>query len=255
MEKVEKTYSHSKLWLFESCPEFYKIKYIDRRLPEFPKSVELFLGGVVHEALEWLYKNDERHKTDLDDLLKFFSICWTEKMSKDVRFRNGSNEEYFNKGIKFLIDYFMRHKPFEENTLFIEKKILFPIDEQKEYYIQGFIDRVVKKDDKTYEVHDYKTNSYIKTKEQVDSDRQLAFYHLGLKEIFGENIDVKLIWHFLAHDKQIYSERTEEQLEALKEETLSLIKKIENNTSWPACGKPWCDWCDYKRKNSLMKFE
>ena len=23
-------YSHSKLWLYESCPEFYKLKYIDK---------------------------------------------------------------------------------------------------------------------------------------------------------------------------------------------------------------------------------
>ena len=50
------------------------------------------------------------------------------------------------------------------------------------------------------------------------------------------------------------SRRKEEELEQLKKETLELIKKIESTTFWPACGKKWCDWCEYKRLNSLENY-
>jgi len=103
-----------------------------------------------------------------------------------------------------------------------------------------------------FEVHDYKTNAMIKRQAEVDKDRQLAFYHLGLKETYGEEIKVKLIWHFLAHNKDVISHRSDEQLEELKESTLKLIKYIEGNDFWPPCGKRWCDWCSWKKNNGAI---
>jgi RecB family exonuclease len=118
-------------------------------------------------------------------------------------------------------------------------------------FIMGYIDRLEKHEDGSYEVHDYKTNDRIKSQGGVDKDRQLAFYHLGLQNLFGGDVKVKLTWHFLAHNKKVHSYRTQEQLDKLKEETIKLIEKINSTEEWPACGKPWCDWCAYK---SMIKF-
>ena len=249
---MSKIYSHSRLWLFESCPEFYRLKYIDKNLPEIPTKINLFLGSAVHSSLEWLYrriKSDEY--IELDELIKNFALNWREELLQHPRLAPGEKpEEYFNKGIKFLINYYMNNKPFIDDTIEIEKKIIFSLGE--DYKIQGFIDRLVKNSSGEYEVHDYKTSSFMKSQTEVDSDRQLAFYHLGLNELFGENIKVKLIWHFLAHGKKVASTRTSGQLESLKQETLCLIKKIESEKNWPGCGKPWCDWCEYKRVNKII---
>jgi hypothetical protein len=35
------------LCLYESCPEAYKVKYIDKTFPELPQSIHAFLGSVV----------------------------------------------------------------------------------------------------------------------------------------------------------------------------------------------------------------
>ena len=252
----KKIYSHSRLWLYESCPEAYKIKYIDKKFPDIPKSINLFLGSIVHESLEWLYNQVKECKSvELDELIKFYAQGWKNQMGKDVRIGKGEEHYYFNKGIKFLIDYFQKNKPFEDNTVHIEKKIFFPLDENKEYFIQGYVDRIVfNNQTEEYEVHDYKTNEFMKTQNQVDSDRQLAFYHLGLDEIFGKQEKVKLIWHFLAHNKTISSRRNREELEELKKQTLELIKKIESTTIWNSCGKNWCDWCQFKRANTLDRY-
>ena len=60
-EKIE-IYSHSRLWLYENCPEYFKIKYLDKALPDLPVSMALFLGGMIHESLEWLYHQTKNRK-------------------------------------------------------------------------------------------------------------------------------------------------------------------------------------------------
>ena len=250
---MEKIFSHSRLWLFENCPEAYKIKYIDKTFPDLPKSFELFLGNIVHKTLEWFYEEIQKDNFhDLDTLIEKFANLWNANITNEYRLNSYLKiEDYFNKGIKFLVDYYYKNKPFIENTIHLEKRILFPLDDNKEYFIQGYIDRVVLNKGGEYEVHDYKTNDSLKSQGQIDLDRQLAFYHLGLQEELGKDIKVKLIWHFLAHNKTINSIRSQEQLEKLKQDTLNLIKNIENKKVFPSCGKTWCDWCSFKRKNNI----
>ena len=251
MEEKEEVYSHSRLWLYENCPEYFKIKYLDRALPDFPVSMALFLGGVVHESLEWLYHQTRNREIKIDELIEHYSEKWTAQYDEGVRIPWGTPEEHFNRGIKFLVDYYVKNNPFKENTIAIEKRILFPLDSEGRYKIQGFIDRVVLNEDGIYEIHDYKTNQFMKNKEELDSDRQLGFYHIGLKEIFGNDIRVKLYWHFLSFNKRVSSERTDDQLAKLKKDTLNLIEKMKAETKWSACGKKFCDWCEYKRKNKI----
>jgi len=257
-EKKSKVYSHSRLWLYENCPEAFKIKYIDKKFPELPKSIEAFLGGMVHESLEWLY-NEIKEKgsgsVELDDLVKHLANNWKDNFSSELRIKGGTAEDYFNKGIKFLVDYYEMNKPFSDNTVEIEKRFFFDLDDEEKYKITGYIDRIVfNSKSGEYEVHDYKTNNWLKSQEELDSDRQLAFYNLGLKDLFGKQIKVKLLWHFLAHNRTLVSRRTDSELDELKKETLALIKKIESTTEWPACGKKFCDWCEFKRLNSLENY-
>ena len=250
-KKDEKVYSHSKLWLYESCPEFYKLKYLDKKVPTMQTAMPLFLGTVVHEALEWLYHQIKHREVQLDDLIEYFTEKWVASFDENIKIDNGDETDNFNKGIRFLVDYYTKNKPFNQKVIAIEHKILFPLDSEGKYKIQGFIDRLDMSEDGTYEVHDYKTNQSIKNKEQLDNDRQLALYDIGLRETFGKEIKVKLIWHFLNFNRDVTSERTKEQLDKLKENTLELIKKIENSEQWPACNGRYCDWCNYKKENKI----
>lgn len=251
-QQMAEVYSHSKLSLYEQCPEAYKVKYIDRTFPELPSSIHAFLGSAVHDALEHLYDKLMGGKVlELDEVIENFAKNWHDQYSLDIRVPVGDRvEDYFNKGVKFLVSYYQSNLPFSKNTVDLEKKIFFPLKEG--VYIVGYIDRLEKHEDGSYEVHDYKTNEKMKVQEEVDRDRQLAFYHLGLQDTFGKDVKVKLTWHFLAHNKKIHSFRTSEQLEKLKIETLALIDRINKTEKWPACGKPWCDWCAYKMMSKTV---
>ncbi len=244
-------YSHSKLWLYESCPEFYKLKYIDKKVPPMQTSMPLFLGSVVHEVLEWLYHQIKYHEITIDELIEYFTDRWSAQFDENIRVENGDEIDAYNKAVRFLTDYYTKHKPFKENVIAIERKIIFPIDSEGNYKIQGYIDRLDVAEDGTYEIHDYKTNQSMKKQSEIDKDRQLALYHIGLQELFGKEINVRLIWHFLNFNQQIMSQRTQEQLDKLKVDTLALIKRIENETEWPACESRYCDWCNYKKENGV----
>jgi len=100
--------------------------------------------------------------------------------------------------------------------------------------------------DGMYEVHDYKTGSTLQKQEELDRDRQLAMYSLWVRQHFKDFKKVRLVWHFLAFDKEMDSYKTKEQLEDLRKEVLAEIKEIEAAEEFPANLSWLCDWCLYK---------
>lgn len=245
-----KIYSHSRLSVFEQCPFKFKLKYIDKIAPELGQTIESYLGNAVHETLEWLYTCVIKNSIPtITNIIEKYTEIWEKKFTPDIRIikKNLTLNYYFSKGVKFLIDYYMKYKPFDDGTIETEKKITIDLDDSEGYKVQGFIDRLVK-NQKTgeYEIHDYKTANTLPTKEKIESDRQLALYSLGLKKILNLNSSVTLVWHYLAHNIKIISRRTDTQLETLRKEIIELIKKIESTKEFPTYTSILCDWCEYK---------
>jgi putative RecB family exonuclease len=243
-------YSHSKLSTFESCPLKYKFKYIDKIAPEIKQTIEGFLGNKVHETLEWIYKQVLENITpELDDIVKHYIELWNKDFNEEIKIANNdfNSEFYFNQGIKFLIDYFVNNYPFKDNTLALEKKIIIKLDKEGRYQLQGYIDRITcDKETGLYEIHDYKTGLSLKTQEDLDKDRQLALYSIGLKDLFDNVKDINLIWHFLAFNKKMISKRTEDQLKELIQEIIFLIDKIESTKNFEPRQGILCNWCEFQ---------
>ena len=243
-------FSHSKLSTFEQCKLKYKFRYIDKIIPDIDKTIESHLGSVVHSTLEWLYTEIKKNKLPtIDDVIVNYSENWKEDYEEEIPImrKDMTVNDYFNKGIQFLINYYTKHKPFDDNTIAIEKGIIFNLDSEGKYKIRGFIDRLVYNlKTQEYEVHDYKTSGRLPSDESIENDRQLALYSIAIKEAFNHEKRVILVWHYLAFNKKIVSKRTDDQLNQLKEETLNLIKEIESTTVFPPRKSPLCNWCEYK---------
>ena len=243
-------YSHSRLSTFEQCPLKFKFQYIDKIKPDIQQSIEGFLGNKIHDTLEWIYSQASNGRIfQLDDILKFYIENWHREINSDIKIvkEEYNMEYYFNQGIKFLIDYFLKYSPFKDNTIECEKRILIDLDSEGKYKLQGYIDRLVHhKETNIFEIHDYKTGGFLKSQEELDKDRQLALYSIGIREMFENVVDVDLIWHFLAFNKKMTSRRTIEQLEELKQEIIQLINQIESATEFPACPSALCKWCGFR---------
>ena len=244
-------FSHSRLSTFEQCKLKYRFRYIDKIIPDIEKTIESHLGNVVHSTLEWLYNQVKKNRIPtIDEFIMKYSEIWKQEYEEEIPIvrKQMTAGDYFNKGIQFLVDYYMRHKPFDDNTIAVEKEIIFNLDDNGDYKIRGFIDRLVYNlDTKEYEVHDYKTSNNLPKQEILDKDRQLALYSIAIKELFGEEKKVILIWHYLSFNQKLNSKRTDEQLKQLKQETLELIKEIESTTEFFPNKSTLCNWCEYKQ--------
>jgi putative RecB family exonuclease len=247
-------YSNSRIETFEQCPRKFKFRYIDNIRTE-TEGVEAFVGKRVHEALEKLYKDLKMTKLHaVEDLLRFYESEWEKNWHAHVRVvREGITPgHYFELGKRCITDYYKRYQPFNQGrTLGLEERIELKLKNgEKAYSLQGYIDRLTwDPQTETYEIHDYKTGNTMPTQEEADGDRQLALYHLGIKQRWPDAKRVKLIWHYLAMDKEIMSERTEADLATLEREVIDLIHQIEDETKlgrWDVRVSRLCEWCEYK---------
>ena len=250
-------YSHSKLGTFQQCNQKYKFQYVDRVKVESKDTIETFLGGLVHKTLEKLYKDLKFQKLNTkEELLNFFKECWNKEFNDKILIvkKDYKKENYFEMGIKFISDYYEHYKPFNNlTTLGLETEYRLELDDGNSYHVR--MDRLSCDKDGNYYVCDYKTNNQLKPQEELDEDRQLAMYSLWVKNNFNDCKNVKLVWYFLAFDKEMISERNEEQLLNLKLDVQNIIKEIESCNNFPTTVSNLCDWCAYKSLCPAWKHE
>lgn len=245
------TYSYSKLSTFEKCPLKFKLRYIDKIKVKIPTTVEAFMGKIVHETLEKLYMNVQSQKQiTLGELIDYFNTAWDEKWEEDILINNYDAETYKAKGQKFIIDYYTKHKPFNVYVVGIETQDKLNLDDVNQYHIR--IDLLTTDKNGLYEIHDYKTAKRMKSINGLSEDRQLAMYSLWVKNKFNPS-RIRLVWHFLAFNKQIVLDAEEERIERIKNQTLELIKKIESTKDFKPKPSPLCNWCLYKDVCPVMK--
>jgi putative RecB family exonuclease len=247
------TYSYSKLEAFRNCPEGYKYRYIDGILPT--PTFEAFLGSRVHEALYKLYKDLGNQKLNsLDEIVTYYRRLWQREWTDQVRIvkKGLTAENYYRIGEECIKAYYGAHAPFGTGkTLSLERKVRFQLGKDH-HHIQGVIDRIVQTDN-VYEIHDYKTSGFLPIQDQVNKDKQLALYQIALRQMWPDVKEVSLVWHYLRHGKELRSTRSDEDLEKLKSETISLISRIESTVTFLPKESDLCEWCDYQTLCSARK--
>ncbi|MBW2230908.1 MAG: PD-(D/E)XK nuclease family protein [Deltaproteobacteria bacterium] len=243
-------YSHSRLSSFETCKKKFYFRYV-QGLPQRTEGIEAFVGKRVHEVLERLYRFVEEERIpSLPKVQKRYYALFDEhydptrvkivKQGMDV-------SHYRDLGAQCIENHYRRHYPFDEGeTLGIEQRVVFDLDEAGQYEIQGVIDRIVRTRDGVIEIQDYKTGSYVPSQKKLDTDRQLALYQIGVARQLETDAPIRLVWHYLARGRTCTSTRTPEQLEALQRETIELIDRIQAETHFPAQKNNLCPWCEYK---------
>jgi putative RecB family exonuclease len=249
-------YSHSRLSSFENCRKQFEFRYI-LKIPSESESIEAFVGKRVHEILERLYLFVGRGQIPgVEKVVDRYQKLWEETYDGErVRIIREGTPLSFYRGLgeQCLRSYYSRHYPFDEDeTLGIEKRVVFPLDGAGEYKMQGIIDRISRARDGTIEVHDYKTGARVPSQKMLDQDRQLALYQIGLAGEYGEDVPFRLVWHYVAKNQTRVSTRTPEQLESLRASTIERIDEIQSATEYPPRKIALCPWCEYKSRCPLF---
>jgi putative RecB family exonuclease len=244
-------YSHSRLSSFENCPKQFEFRYI-LKLPQESEGIEAFMGKRVHEVLERLYIFARRRQIpSISKVVARYHAFWEEHYDADrVRIVRPERkaDSYRALGVRCLEGYYQQHFPFDtDETLGIEERVVFQLDSEGRYKMQGIIDRLVRSGDGTVEIHDYKTGRYLPPQRQLDTDRQLALYQIGLEKHFGSEQPMRLVWHYLQQGQRKSSTRSPEQLATLRTQTIDVIERIEDAKEFPTQRSKLCDWCEYKQ--------
>jgi len=242
-------YSHSRLATFEDCPRKFRFRYIDD-IKVDGEGVEAFMGKRVHEILERLYHHVARfgRPPSLTQVLDRFRTDWAHAWHDKVTIVRSENppEFYQDRGARCLENFYRANYPFTNGeTLGIEKRIQLELDPEGRYRAVGVVDRIVRRGDGVFEIHDYKCAGYLPPQRRVDEDRQLALYQIGLEQTYPEAREVELVWHYLVFNRTLRSSRTPEALDGLRRDIIRLIDVIESEREFPTKPGPLCRWCDY----------
>ena len=248
-------WSHTRIQSFRNCPRKYWYKYVAKvPLPDEPDSVERFLGKRVHETLESVYRQAMNGKPPaLETVLADYRALWDGAWSDAVVIVDTSlaPADYRAIGERCLADYHARHAPFTATrTMAIEQVIGFVLDPARKVRMTGFIDRIARTADGVWQIHDYKTDKRLPTQADKDVDPQLAYYQIGLRELWPDAERVELTWHYLRFDQQIVSRRDAAQLAAVREAALVTIDDAvgrgRDEDRFETHETALCRWCEYQ---------
>jgi len=247
---VQSTFSPSSLSCFENCPKQYFFRYVEPIEVE-QEGIEAFVGKRVHEVLERLYR------FVADGMVPSLArVIWRYHQNFAAQFdatrvrivREGTEPDWYRAtGARGLENYYRRHYPFDrDRTLGLERKVHFGLDAEGRYKVRGIIDRLVRAKDGALEIHDFKTGRRVPSQDELDRDRQLGLYELGVREQLGEPGEIRLVWHYVVPDQMRSSTRTAEQRDALRELTARSIDRIRSEETWAPRPSGLCGWCEFR---------
>ena len=256
--------SFSQINYFLECPHKYKLLVIDK--VKFPKTIELILGSLIHQSLQFLYSQnlpdssrsfvpqsgtqDDRSGKNfpsLDELLRFYQDSWPKK--DDYAFVSDSIEAiYFAEGAVLLSNFYRENYSIKPKIIDLESHFEIPLEDEdgETHLLTGVIDRIDDLGNGKFEIIDYKTSKIVTKKESLDDNLQLSIYHLALIERYP-NIkpeDIKLSLYFLRTGNKITITKKQDDPKNTRETILSIIKEIQASDFSPTTAR-FCRYLPY----------
>lgn len=172
--KNRELFSFSKLTTFHTCPYSYYLTYIEKE--DRKDNVYSFLGGKIHELLEYLQRGEKTKEEAKELFLEYLSE--TEILGYDFPTENSGNN--FK---ECILDYFDNYEPFTEVDFQIEEYFEVEIGGIP---VRGYIDIYTITDNKYIDIYDYKSSSKFSKKDLEVKKLQLVIYALALKEKYPD---------------------------------------------------------------------
>lgn len=213
----------------------------DREIP-MVKNDHAKIGIAVHEALEQFTRRMQAKQSfpdpsDYDFAITTFMNVATKEGLQDMGF--------YTDGRRIVTDFVDKFDPSEE---ILDVECRFKVDTPDGVPIVGAIDKVVKVNDDTIAIIDYKTSRNALTPYQLRDDVQLSMYDLAASILWPEYANRLLILDYVRIDKKVSSYRTAEERQAFREFLQSIWTQISKLNEQEVKGRinRLCGWCDYQ---------
>lgn len=239
-------YSHSRIQTFHQCPFKYRLMYIDK-IYRPTRTVEAFMGEMVHKALYDLQKN---YRTctiaSMDALMDIYREYWEEGLNEDIVVvkKGMTTRDYYRKGGELLLWYYYHYDPFDDlDIVGLETDERLQLPDGNRYYIR--IDKLGRIGN-TYFVCDYKTGWKGITRTDVAYDTQLGMYALWVVRNYPDAEKVVMRWYSLATDENFELDAETDELVSLEKDVVRKIARIESCREYPSNKSGLCPYCQYQ---------
>jgi putative RecB family exonuclease len=238
-------FSFSRVKTFHQCPLRYRYRYL-KGMREAFRSIESYLGNVVHEVLEWLY--EERHNTgspNIDAALDRFAHQWQYSSNDNVAVVRTDDDPdgYFRIGREMLERFhrgtFQRDR---SETLALEQR--FSLRLSPEIAFTGIADRVGRTEKGLLFVVDYKTSKSEGDSSEFSEGLQAPLYAACA---LGHHDETEALagYHYLRHGTTRWHRISRAMGESLKDRFLSLAEGVIAAAEFPARPGILCAWCGF----------
>lgn len=233
--------SYSKMSLYLNCPRSYKKLYIDK-VPPKPQPFFSF-GTTIHETFERVY--DPGNPIEKPTLQQVIDIYDEVRLTHREGFESDAMEEQYRQdGIRQITMYYNHYIKDAEFKPAYSIEDYFEIPCGKYAVMTGFIDRIDRLADGTYEILDYKTEPTMRTQEAVDADKQLSIYYWACEDTLGLKIS-KLSLLMLDFDCKIETTRTRDSIPKVIETIDKTAYEMIHEKDFLPRKNKYCKSCDH----------
>lgn len=226
--------SHSRITKYLTCPEQYRLYYVEGLRTRHP-SASLVFGSVIHSALAQLFSGQA-------DAVTWFMQEWDNVLGHPLVYKPRETWETLRVAGHVLLSRFLREElPRIGEVRGVEQPFEISVTDLELPFV-GVIDLVAEVNGKRT-VIDYKTSSSGYGIQEVNLSDQLTAYHLAEPEAARSAIwvliktkDPRIEWHPTG--------RTPAQLTEYLKKVRLVAGEIREGRFFKRPGL-WCSWCDY----------
>lgn len=227
--------SATSLRTYRTCPQKWKLKYVDRHEEEDKPFFNL--GSAVHAALEAFYDGRVSGPPPLEEVLEAFREEFDPEAYPDEEGRERRRAD----GLRMVREFYEEHADDFRPALAVEKRLDFEVEGVS---FVGYVDRIDRTGDDRLRVVDYKTGGSFDL-DRVRGSTQLTLYQLGAEQKFGREVESLVLYHVPTQTPFEVDRHGEEQIAEVREKVRSVARGIEREAFEPDPG-PHCRWCDFQ---------
>ncbi len=242
-------FSYSQFDAYERCPALYAFRHV-YRVPT-PDTVAAFTFGTTAHAAFEAFTRERRERAargdpppTREDLGLLFAAEW-----KPTGFPDRTSEETYRRRVGMLLDNFWAGElATAGEALHEELRFILALhtgNGSPVVRVGGSIDRVDRLPSGGIEVVDYKTGR-VESQKGVDASLQLTIYALACRDTLGLGTPERVTLYFTEAAIRMSTTRTDEQLDAAREELLARAAVIRSGDFQATPSRDVCRRCDYR---------
>ena len=241
------SFSFSRLKAFFQCPLRYRYRYLEGRKEAF-KSIEAYLGTVVHHVLEWAYRErDGGSPPTVEQALDLLAQRWETAWSPAVAIVRVDEppELYMKRGREMIARFFSGVLARDRSTtVALETRLSHQLAE--DVVFTGIADRVGRTEAGRLFVIDYKTSSREGDPSEFSEGLQAPLYAACVLERHGGE-SCLAGYHYLRHGTTRWMEVSRQGSEEVKARFLARARETQTADEYPANPGVLCAWCGFNR--------